>query len=159
MQEERAGSERQRIEAQIDGSREEISYLEAQIKVQEERIRIAEGLHASVERLRADGLIPEPEYKRRLEAHLQSKQNLSALGQQLAGRRVGLSQVISTLEQLPTVIAEKVQRLRGQIAELEQRSAEINGRRAYVLRAPVSGRVTSLQAAVGRIADPHQLQL
>ena len=63
------------------------------------------------------------------------------------------------LEQLPTTIAEKVQALRSQLAETEQRVAEIEGRRAYVLRAPIAGRVSTLQAAVGRAVDPRQPQL
>jgi hypothetical protein len=40
---------------------------------------------------------------------LQRKQNLSALCQQLAGRRSELAQVTASLEQLPTVVAENVQ--------------------------------------------------
>ncbi|MFC7538478.1 HlyD family efflux transporter periplasmic adaptor subunit [Siccirubricoccus deserti] len=41
----------------------------------------------------------------------------------------------------------------------EQRTAEVNGRRAYIIRAPISGRVSSLQASVGQLADPRRLQL
>ena len=35
----------------------------------------------------------------------------------------------------------------------------MNGRRAYVVRAPIAGRVSSLQASVGQAADPQRLQL
>jgi membrane fusion protein len=57
------------------------------------------------------------------------------------------------------MIAEKVQSLRNLLAESEQRMAEIEGRRAYVVRAPIAGRVTTLQAAVGRAVDPGPAQL
>jgi membrane fusion protein len=159
MQEDRAVSERRRLEAQVAATRDMIVRLEEQIQVQAERARLAEGLVSSVEGLRAKGLIPDPEYKRRREAHLESKQNLSALGQQLATRRSELAQAAATLEQLPTTIAEKVQGLRNLVADTEQRIAEIEGRRAYVVRAPVAGRVSTLQAAVGRAVDPRQSQL
>ena len=35
----------------------------------------------------------------------------------------------------------------------------MNGRRAYVVRAPIAGRVSSLQASSGQAADPQRLQL
>ena len=40
----------------------------------------------------------------------------------------------------------KVQALRNDLATAEQRIAEINGRRAYVIRAPTAGRISTLQA-------------
>jgi membrane fusion protein len=42
---------------------------------------------------------------------------------------------------------------------VEQRIAEASGRRAYVVRAPIAGRVSALQATVGQPADPRRLQL
>ena len=44
--------------------------------------------------------------------------------------------------------------LRASVADLEGRLAEIAGRRAYLLRAPVAGHVSALQARVGLGADP-----
>ena len=159
MQEGREASERRRLEAQIAGARDEIAHLEEQITVQRERAKLAESLVASVEGLRANGYMSEVDYKRRRETHLESKQNLGALGQQLAARRGELAQVSAALEQLPATIAEKVQALRNQLADAEQRVAEIEGRRAYVVRAPVAGRISTLQVAVGRAVDPRQPQL
>jgi len=127
--------------------------------VQRERAGLAESLVSSVEQLRVKGYISELDYKHRREAYLESTQNLGALGQQLATRRAELAQAAAALEQLPTTIAEKVQALRSQIADAEQRIAEIDGRRAYVVRAPIAGRVSTLQAVVGRAVDPRQPQL
>jgi membrane fusion protein len=101
----------------------------------------------------------EADYQRRRDAHLESQLKLAALGQQLATRRAELAQSAASLEQLPTTIAEKAQALRGELAGAEQRIAEIEGRRAYVVRAPIAGRVSTLQAAIGRAADPQKPQL
>ena len=38
-------------------------------------------------------------------------------------------------------------------------AAEVNGKRAYIIRAPIAGRVSSLQASVGQPADPQRLLL
>src|SRR5262249_8327397 len=156
MQEDRAVSERKRLEAEIAGAHDEITHLEGQIMVQRERAQSAESLVASVEGLRAKGYISEVDYQRRRETYLESKLNLAALGQQRATRRTALAQAAASLEQLPTTIGEKVQALRSQVADAEQRIAEIDGRRAYVVRAPIAGRVSTLQAAVGRAVDPRQ---
>jgi membrane fusion protein len=56
-------------------------------------------------------------------------------------------------------MAQKIQALRNDLAGAEQRIAEINGRSAYVIRTPVAGRVTTLQARAGQNADPQRLQL
>ncbi|MFO1108607.1 MAG: HlyD family efflux transporter periplasmic adaptor subunit [Bradyrhizobium sp.] len=159
MQEDRAVSERKRLEAQIAGAHDVIAFLEEQIAAQAERVRLVESLVDSVEGLRGKGYISEADYKRRRETFLESKQNLSALSQQLAGRRAELAQAAASLEQLPTMIAEKVQALRNLVADGEQRIAEIEGRRAFVVRAPIAGRISTLQAAVGRAIDPRQSQL
>jgi membrane fusion protein len=49
--------------------------------------------------------------------------------------------------------------LRSELAGAEQRVAEIEGRRAYVVRAPIAGRASALQAAVGQAVAPRQPQL
>jgi membrane fusion protein len=159
LQEGRASSERRRLTAQLAGSREAIAHLEEQLAAQAERIRLAEGLVQSVVGLRQKGYISEVDYQRRREGLLESRQNLAALGQQLAGRRSELAQAEAALEQLPTTIAEKVQALRNLLADVDQRITEIEGRRGYVVRAPIKGRVSTLQAAVGRTIDPRQSQL
>jgi membrane fusion protein len=63
------------------------------------------------------------------------------------------------LSQLPIVIAQKVQTLRNELSGTEQRMAEIKGRRAYVIRAPLAGRVSTLQASIGQNAHPQRPQL
>src|SRR5262249_23146054 len=90
---------------------------------------------------------------------LEQRQNLDSLDQQVAARRNQLVESRYTLEQLPIVTAERIHLLRNELSSIEQRFAEVNARRAYVIRAPTSGRVSTLQATVGQIADPKRMQL
>jgi membrane fusion protein len=53
-------------------------------------------------------------------------------------------------------MAGKVQNLRSELATTEQRIAEITLRRAYVIRAPAAGRISTLRATVGQFADPRR---
>ena len=158
-EEQRTKSEADRLSAVIKGLESEISQLQAQIKTQAERLRVTEEFVTSAVGLKAKGYMADVEFKRREVAVLEQKQNLDALNQQLAARRNQLTENQYALQQLPTVMAGKIQMLRGELAAAEQRVAEINGRRAYVIRAPASGRVSTLQATIGQFADPWRLQM
>ena len=158
-EQERTKSEQERLTALIGGIETEISQLQAQIELQNEQIRVSEILVSSVTGLRAKGHISEPEFRQRELAALERKQKLNSLNQQLASRHNQLTETRYSLHQLPTVMAQKIQSLRSELSTTEQRIAEINGRRAYIIRAGAVGRVSTLQATVGQFADPRRLQL
>jgi len=158
-EEQRTKSERERLTIMINGVEIEISQLEAQLKLQGERIRVEENFVASAAALKKEGYMADADFKRRQVAFLEQKQNLNSLNQQLAARQNQLTESRYSLQQLPTVMAGKIQSLRSELATTEQRIAEISGRRAYVIRAPSAGRVSTLQATVGQFADPRRLQM
>jgi membrane fusion protein len=158
-EERRTTSERDRLTALQQGLEIELGHLNAQVAVQRERVHVVERIVASGARLATRGLVSELEQRRREEALLEQRQSLNALAQQLAVRQSQLTEIRFNLEQLPFVHAEKVQALRTELSATEQRIAEVNGRRAYIIRAPIAGRISSLQASVGQLADPQKLQL
>ena len=158
-EEQRVTSEQERLAAQIDSLGAEISHLQTQIQIQGERIRIEAEFTQSGGPLSRQHIISEIDFKRRQVALLEQQQNLSALQQQLTARRSQQTEARHTLQQLPTVMAERIETIRNELAATEQRIAETRGRRAYVIRAPNSGRVTTLQATIGQTADPRRLQL
>ena len=158
-EEQRTKSEGERLTAVIAGLEVEISQLQAQLKIQGERIRVEGEFVASAAALRKEGYMADADFKRRQVTLLEQKQNLNSLNQQLAARQNQLTETRYSLQQLPTVMAGKIQGLRSELAATQQRIAEIGGRRAYVIRAPAAGRVSMLQATVGQFADPRRLQM
>jgi len=158
-EEQRGGSERDRLAALIHGLETEIGQLNGQIQLQSERLKLAEGDLAGAQQLRTKGFVTEVEFKKRQVAMLEQQQGVGALRQQLSARQNQLTETRYSLRQLPTMMAQKVQVLRNELATTEQRIAEINGRRAYVIRAPTNGRVSMLQATIGQNVDPQRLQL
>jgi membrane fusion protein len=158
-EERRAETERERLNALIKGTESEISHLESQKQVQSKRLELSESLVSAAAELSAKGAIPDLERKRREQAALEQRQNLDTLDQHIAARNNQLTESRYSLEQLPIVTGERIHLLRNELATLEQRFAEANARRAYVVRAPTSGRVSTLQASVGRLADPKRMQL
>jgi len=158
-EEERVKSEQARLDAILGGLKSEVSELQSQIESQNEQIRVSNELVSSVTGLRSQGIVSELEYKKRQLSALEQKQKLNSLNQQLAARQNQFTETRYSLEQLPTVMAGKIQSLRSELAATEQRVAEITGRRAYVIRAPSAGRVATVQARVGQFADPRRPQM
>ena len=158
-EEKRAGSEGERLSAVAAGLEAEISQLRAQLKLQNDRLEVANSDLNAGQQLHAKGYMTTVDLRRRQMAALEQQQVLSTLDQQIAAKQNQLIETRSTLSQLPTVMAQKVQVLRNDLSAADQRIAEIQGRRAYVIRAPVAGRVSTLQATVGQNAHPQRLQL
>jgi membrane fusion protein len=158
-EERRTASEHDRLASTIKGIEGEIAQLEDQREIQNERLKLSESFVSTGATLSASGALPAIELKRRQQAALEQKQSLVSLDQQITARRTQLTDARHTHEQLPIVAAERIRVLRNDLSSIEQRVAEVNGRQAYVIKAPTSGRVTTLQATVGQIADPRHMQL
>ena len=158
-EEQQMASEQERLERLIEGLNNEISQIKAQIPLQQNRISLSDSLVKSVAQLVRKGAVTDVEYKRRQADALDQRQGLNSQRQQLAAKQNELTNNQYALSQLPTVTAGKIQLLRNELSTIEQRITEINGRRAFVIRAPMAGRVTALQASVGKMAEPNQLQL
>jgi len=158
-QERRAASEKRRLAEIIQGLEAEISYLKEQITTQDDRILLAKDSLQSADKLKAKGNMAEADYRVRQEYLLTQMQELTSLKQRLAVRGNDLVESRYALEQLPLVTQERVQPARNDLSEVEQRIAEIDGRRAYVIRASRSGRVSTLQSRVGQTVTPEHLQL
>jgi membrane fusion protein len=91
-EQDRMKSEKERLNASIRSLQTEEAELRAQIAHQNETIRVSNALVTSVSGLRANGLISEPEYRRRELAALEQKQRLNALNQQLAAKHNQLTE-------------------------------------------------------------------
>jgi membrane fusion protein len=158
-EEQRANSEQQRLQSLQNGLGAEIKALQQQIELQSTRLNLAEADFAAGKNLRAKGFMTAVEFNRRQAVFLEQKQVIQSLHQQLADKENQLNESKFSLQQLPTLMAQKVQTLKNDLAVTEQRLAEAQGRRAYIIRAPKAGRVSTVQATLGQSVDPQRLQL
>ena len=158
-EEKTAAAEHDRLKALVASSGAEIGDIQRQIEIQTERIGIAENLVSSAQELLARGYMSAVEGQRRQDALLEQKQNLVVLRRQLADKQNKLAETKHALAALPTETARKIQPLRDEIANIEQRGAETKGQSSYVVRAPAAGRIAMLQVNKGKTVQPRQLQL
>jgi membrane fusion protein len=154
LERQKSHAEEQRLQSQIEGASTEIAALVRQQSIQRERIEIARRQLAGAVELANKGYLSQVEMRRRQDAHLAEIQSESALVKELAGKQTEVSQLQNALQQLPIATAQRIAQLEASIAELEVHLKEIEGRRGYLLSAPIAGRVSALQAWVGKLADP-----
>ena len=154
-----AAAERDRLTQLVASTQAQIADLRSQIDIQTQRVQLSESLVVAAKELLAKGYMSAVEGKRREDTVLEHKQSLAALRRQLADAQNKLVETQHALKELPTATARKIQPLRDQISEAEQRSAENKGRGSYVVRAPGAGRVSMLQLVKGQTVQPQRLQL
>jgi membrane fusion protein len=152
-------AEEDRLNAAIKSGEAELTQISSQTGFQDEQITIAQKMVDTAAKMQSSGYLSAPEFYKRQQALLEAKQGLSALKQRYAARGTELAQTRNSLEQLPTESARRLQPLRSELAQIEQRIAEVGGRRSFLVRAPIAGRAANIQATVGQIADPKRLQL
>src|SRR5262249_11125084 len=108
-EEERTGSERERLSSLVRGLGEEIRQLHSQIELQSARLKVVASDFDAAGQLKCKGFRSAVDFRRREVQVLEHKQAISALNQQLAARKNQLTEAQFSLEQLPTVMAQKVQ--------------------------------------------------
>jgi len=155
----RSAAEEARLRDLLDGLGREALALQAQLAAQHERARVAEEQVAAVRDLVSRGYISIVEFKHRQDTLLAQRQSEAALAGQIVAKQAEATEQRHALYESPAKLAARQAALRESAAELEVRLAETSGRHAYQLRAPVSGRVSALQARVGLAAAPGIPQL
>lgn len=154
-----AQSETARLQSQIAALQTEVDQLQSQRKLQAERAQQSRNLAERTEALKEKGLTTIVELHNRKQAALTDEQNLASLDERLSAKRGELRQAQLGLDRQPIDAADRMANLQRNLSDLAQRAAEIEGKRRYIVRAPMAGRVTSVLATVGRTIDPKITQL
>lgn len=141
------------IAAQQSGIAAEISQLDAQVGLQRDLIISAQQDYDKAQSIAARGFISGHDLKVREETLLSRRQQLSQLQQAIATRRAALLETQRSATQIVAQARVQSSAIAAAQAELSQRAATTLGSRAYVLRAPISGRVTALTARRGQPAS------
>ncbi len=148
-------AEADRLNAQIRQLGQEIPQIERQRQLQAERAKAARAIYEKIRPLRNRGIITVFEYHNRQATALSEAQSLAGIEQQLSAKRGEIEQAKLSRKRLPIEQADREATLQRGVSDIDQRAAEIEGRRRYVVRAATSGRVTNVLAAVGHTADPR----
>jgi membrane fusion protein len=138
----------------IGGVAKVIAALQAEQAIQAQRVEIAaRDLRASAELLARSDMSPL-EGRRRQDAFLAQRAAVSAMARAILDKQAELARLHAEAADIAPASAQRLAVLEGAAAEVEGRIAEVDGQHAALLTAPVRGRVSALQAFVGKEADP-----
>jgi membrane fusion protein len=148
-------AERTRINTVISSATAQAGNLEMQLALQKEVVASNQQLFDQIEKVMEKGFISRVEYERRRQLLIGSKQTLAGLEQQLLGKRSEAAEARAQLASLTVQSARNVTDIQASLQGLSQQRAQLEGEQAYIVSAPISGRVTALQIAPGRTASPN----
>ena len=150
----RLGQEYSRLADHLGALADELATLHEAARLQSARTSLVAQQVEAVRGLMAAGSFSRIEFEHRQDTMLEQRQSAAALAREVAGKQSEMDSDTHARAALPTTLAARQAALRVQAAEIETRIAETEGRQATLLRAPIAGRVSALQAQVGQQADP-----
>lgn len=152
----RATAERARLSAVISSAQSTATSLRDQIAMQRDVVASNQDIFDRISKVVERGFVSKIEFERRRQTLLSSQQNLSALEQRLSASLAEVDQAQAQLTGVGIDAAQGVSRIREQMQSLSAEQARLQGEQSYVIKAPISGRVTALTIAEGRPASVNR---
>jgi membrane fusion protein len=148
-----ADEQRQSLADSLAGFEAEVNSMAESMRTQRERLKVAHDQVEAVRQTVAQGFTSMTEFRRRQDTELTLQQASTDLYRQISAKAVDVREKRHAMAELEAKTADNVALLRGALADAEAAIAEARGKQGYVVSAPVSGRVSSLQAWIGMISD------
>jgi membrane fusion protein len=150
---ERADSERARLSATLQGLERQRTDIGGQIELQKQVVTSAKQTFDSMTAVVEKGFVSRIEYENRRQAVLAAEQQLSQLQEQSNALGAQERQTAAELAKTDADAGTEIATARSAAEGFVEQRAQMLADRAYEISAPVSGRVTALQAEVGSTVD------
>lgn len=134
----------------------QMDQLDRQVALQRKHVATASSLVQRIAHLRQRGFISSVEFARYQADALAQKEQLKALDRQYLHMKQQKNALQVQLAQLPLDTATKAYKLRNQLAQLDAAMAKNAVQQFSVLRAPVSGVVSTVVVKPGQSVQPGQ---
>lgn len=142
--------ETRRLTTRISGIQAELVNLDQRLVAETEMLHLQQNDVDRYGELLANGNGTRLEFNHRRQQALAEQSTIQSLEQQREQRRGDLKDAQAQRTALPLERADKLSQLRSARSELEQALTQLEVNSAYVLTAPVAGRVAALQAEPGQ---------
>lgn len=149
----RADAERARLFATMQGLERQRTDLGGQIELQRQVVASAKRTFDSMTAVIEKGFVSRIEYENRRQALLAAEQQLAQLQQQANTAGAQERQTAAEIARTGADAGTEIATARTAAEGFTQQRAQALAERAYAVTAPVSGRVTALQADIGRTVD------
>ncbi len=139
-----------KLDGVIRGLREQEATIAEQMALQREVVTSTAATFDQLGAVVAKGFVSKLEYERRRQSALAARQELSRLDQQLVSTRSDIARTASERSSARLDGQNLQASAKSAIEGLRQQSSRVEGEASYLVEAPVSGRVTAVQAGVGQ---------
>lgn len=149
--------ERERVAAlsrQLEGLRAELAQIDAEARLQAQRLLLAEQALQRLEALRADNFVSPTQVQNKAEEVLGVRAQAQSLQRLRAAHLREIEQMQARLRELPMQGEARRGEIDRDIAELAQEAAENEAQRRIELRAPHDGVLTAVVAQPGQSVGP-----
>ena len=141
--------ERERLAAtdrQIDAMRAELAQMDAEARLQQQRLVLAEQAERRLESLRGENFISAAQVQTKTEEVLGLRAQIQSVQRQRAAHLREIEQLQARRREIPLQLRAQRGEIERSIAELAQEAAENEAKRRIVVRAPQDGLVTGVLA-------------
>lgn len=147
--------ERARLKDQIAANRREHADLQAQINLQSEILASARMIHERMATVAANGYVSRFDLERRRQEMLRAEQELRQLQQQDSGNGGRRADLEAQALRLTSEREKQIAELGTARENFSQQRSQTQGQATFLIIAPSAGRISALNAAVGRSVDPR----
>ncbi len=156
LQTSRAASQKSAADIALQGFIKQLAALRAEHALKRQRAGIALRDLQAMAGLLARGEMSAVEGRRRQDFYLAQREAESASARAILDKQAEIDRLRGEAADMLPASAERLAALRGSAADIDARIAQLEGQRAYLLTAPVAGRISALQAWVGKSVDGSQ---
>jgi len=151
----RFSGERKRLKAQLKNFQRELQGLKRRRHLQKQAVDLAAGQLDKFIHLTANEVTSQVELDNARSNDINQRIALENIDQQIVAREGTLSEARFTLAGLTTNQERELSQIRVQISQLEESRASLEASSRYLVRSPISGRVTALQGSAGQSVPPN----
>lgn len=149
-----SGFQKAELEQRLKFHITQLSDIDAQQQLLQERLDINQARLADLSSLSKDGLIAIDEVRKQQELILNARQQIAELKVTKHSHQAQLEQLSGELTRLPGQTEKQLSIINSEITRLEQQQIELGARSEILITAPVGGVVTNLIAEIGQQVQP-----
>jgi membrane fusion protein len=145
-------SDQKRLQMTIDGLEQQRAGLQGQLELQSEFVASARQSFEPLAKLVKNGTFSKVEFESRRQAFITAQQGEARLKQQLENITAESARSRADIDRAGIDSAKEIAELKSSIQNILQQKSRLTSESGYALDAPIAGRVTAIQTAIGRAA-------
>jgi membrane fusion protein len=145
-------SDQKRLQMTIDGLEQQRVGLQGQLELQNEFVASARQSFEPLAKLVKNGTFSKVEFESRRQAFITAQQGEARLKQQLENITAESARTRADIQRAGIDSAKEIAELKSSMQNILQQKSRLTSESGYALDAPIAGRVTAVQTAIGRAA-------